>query len=105
MDGEKYTEDDVMEVAIEGGAEDVSSQDGIIEVTTAPEDFENVLNALAAKEFETMSAQISMVAEAEVSLDNDGTGKALRLIDKLEENDDVQNVYSNINIPDGFEQE
>jgi YebC/PmpR family DNA-binding regulatory protein len=102
MDGEKYTEDDVMEVAIEGGAEDVSLQDGIIEVTTAPEDFENVLNALQAKEFETMSAEISMVAEAEVSLDNDGTAKALKLIDKLEENDDVQNVYSNIAIPEGF---
>ncbi|MCL2805644.1 MAG: YebC/PmpR family DNA-binding transcriptional regulator [Treponema sp.] len=103
MDGDKYTEDAVMEVALEGGAEDVSSQEGIIEVTTAPEDFESVLNALQSKEFETLSAQISMVAEAEVTLDNDGTAKALRLIDKLEENDDVQNVYSNIAIPEGFE--
>jgi len=103
MDGEKYSEDQVMEVAIEGGAEDVSLQDGIIEVTSAPEDFESVLNALQAKEFETMSAQVSMVAEAEVTLDNDGTAKALKLIDKLEENDDVQNVYSNIAIPEGFD--
>jgi len=103
MDGEKYTEDQVMEVAIEGGAEDVSASDGIIEVTTAPEDFESVLNALNEKEFETMSAQVSMVAEAEVTLDNDGTSKALKLIDKLEENDDVQNVYCNIAIPDGFD--
>lgn len=103
MDGEKYTEDAVMEVAIEGGAEDVSLSDGIIEVTTAPEDFESVLNALNSKEFETISAQVSMVAEAEVTLDNDGTAKALRLIDKLEENDDVQNVYSNIAIPEGYE--
>jgi YebC/PmpR family DNA-binding regulatory protein len=103
MDGEKYTEDAVMEVAIEGGAEDVSLQDGIIEVTTAPEDFESVLNTLQAKSFETMSAEISMVADAEVSLDNDGTAKALRLIDKLEENDDVQNVYSNVAIPEGFD--
>jgi len=103
MDGEKYTEDAVMETALEGGAEDVSLQDGIIEVTSAPEDFEGVLNALQAKEFETMSAQVSMVAEAEVLLDNDGTSKALKLIEKLEENDDVQNVYSNIAIPEGFE--
>ena len=105
LDGEKYTEDQVMEAAIEGGAEDVSLSDGIIEVTTAPEDFEAVVNALSAKEFETMSAEISMVAEADVSLDNEGTAKALRLVEKLEENDDVQNVYSNINIPDGFEAE
>ena len=105
LDGEKYTEDQVMEAAIEGGAEDVSLSGGIIEVTTAPEDFEAVVNVLNEKSFETMSAQISMVAEADVSLDNDGTAKALKLIDKLEENDDVQNVYSNINIPDGFESE
>jgi YebC/PmpR family DNA-binding regulatory protein len=105
LDGEKYTEDQVMEAAIEGGAEDVSLSDGIIEVTTAPEDFEAVVNVLNEKSFETMSAEISMVAEADVSLDNDGTAKALRLIEKLEENDDVQNVYSNISIPDGFESE
>jgi len=103
LDGEKYTEDTVMEAALEGGAEDVSASDGIVEVTCAPEDFENVLNALNGRNFETMSAQISMVADAEISLDNDGVAKALRLIDKLEENDDVQNVYSNIAIPEGFE--
>jgi YebC/PmpR family DNA-binding regulatory protein len=103
LDGEKYTEDAIMEVAIEGGAEDVSLSDGIIEVTTAPEDFEDVLNALTSKEFETLNAQISMVAEAEVTLDNDGTAKALKLLDKLEEYEDVQNVYSNIAIPEGFE--
>jgi YebC/PmpR family DNA-binding regulatory protein len=105
LDGEKYTEDQVMEAAIEGGAEDVALSDGVIEVTTAPEDFEAVVNALTGKSFETMSAEISMIPEADVSLDNDGTAKVLKLIDRLEENDDVQNVYSNINIPDGFESE
>jgi YebC/PmpR family DNA-binding regulatory protein len=105
LDGEKYTEDAVTEAAIEGGAQDVSLSDGIIEVTSEPEDFESVLQALNSKNFETTSAQISMVAEAEVSLDNDGTAKALRLIDKLEENDDIQNVYSNLSIPEGFEAE
>jgi YebC/PmpR family DNA-binding regulatory protein len=103
LDGEKYSEDEVMEAALEGGAEDVSLQDGIIEVTSAPEDFESVLNALQTKEFETMDAQVSMVADAEVTLDNDGTAKTLKLIEKLEENDDVQNVYSNISIPEGFD--
>jgi YebC/PmpR family DNA-binding regulatory protein len=105
LDGEKYTEDQVMEAAIEGGAEDVALSGGVIEVTTAPEDFETVVNALTGKSFETMSAEISMVPEADVSLDNDGTAKVLKLIDKLEENDDVQNVYSNISVPDGFESE
>jgi YebC/PmpR family DNA-binding regulatory protein len=105
LDGEKYTEDQVMEAAIEGGAEDVALSDGIIEVTSAPEDFEAVVNALNEKNFETMSAEISMVPEADVSLDNDGTAKAIKLIERLEENDDVQNVYSNISIPAGFEAE
>ena len=105
LDGEKYTEDTVMEAAIEGGAEDVSFSNGVIEVTCAPEDFESVLNALQAKSFETMNAEISMVAEVDVNLDNEGTAKVLKLIDKLEENDDVQNVYTNISIPEGFEGE
>jgi YebC/PmpR family DNA-binding regulatory protein len=102
LDGEKYTEDQVMEAAIDGGAEDVALQDSLIEVTTSPEDFEAVMEALSAKNFETMSAEISMVAEAEVTLDNDATAKAMRMIDKLEENDDVQNVYHNMAVPEGF---
>ena len=105
LDGEKYTEDAVMEAALEGGAEDISASEGIIEVTSSPEDFEAVMNALQGKNFETMSAEISMVADAEVTLDNDATAKALRLVDKLEENDDVQNVYTNISIPEGYEAE
>jgi transcriptional/translational regulatory protein YebC/TACO1 len=52
-----------------------------------------------------MSAEVSMVADVEVALDNEGTAKAVKLIDRLEENDDVQNVYSNVEIPDGFESE
>ena len=105
LDGEKYTEDQVMEVALEGGAEDVSHQEGIIEVTTAPEDFESVMNALNEKGLETTNAEISMVPDSEVELDNEATAKVLKLIERLEDNDDVQNVYSNVGIPDGFEAE
>jgi len=105
LDGEKYTEDAVMEAALDGGAEDISTSDGIIEVTSAPEDFEKVMNALQSKNFETMSAEISMVAEAEVTLENEATAKVLRLVDKLEDNEDVQNVYTNISIPEGYEGE
>jgi transcriptional/translational regulatory protein YebC/TACO1 len=94
-----------MEAAREGGAEDGSADSGIIEVTSAPEDFEAVMESLSAKNFETLSAEISMVAEAEVTLDNDSTAKALRMIDKLEENDDVQNVYHNMALPEGFSPE
>ncbi len=105
FDGEKYTEDQIMEAALEGGAEDVTSSDGIIEVTTAPEDFEAVFNALNAKNFESMSAEISMIPDAEVALDKDATSKVMKMIDRLEENDDVQNVYHNLEIPEDYEEE
>jgi len=105
LDGEKYTEDETMEAALDAGAEDIVAADGIIEVNTSPEDFETVANALAEKGFETMSAEISMVPETEVELDKEAAAKALKLVDKLEDNDDVQNVYTNIGIPEGFEAE
>jgi transcriptional/translational regulatory protein YebC/TACO1 len=70
-----------------------------------PHVFQYPFAALQEKGFETMSAEISMVAEAEVALDNEGTAKTLKLVDKLEENDDVQNVYTNITVPEGFEAE
>jgi YebC/PmpR family DNA-binding regulatory protein len=105
LDGEKYTEDQILEAALESGAEDVALSDGVIEVTTAPEDFEGVVKALETKSYETTSAEISMIPEAPVTLDNNDTGKVLRLIEKLEDNDDVQNVYSNIEIPEGFEED
>jgi YebC/PmpR family DNA-binding regulatory protein len=103
LDGEKYTEDKVMEAALDGGAEDVALNDGVIEVSTAPEDFESVAKALEEANFETNGAEISMVPEVPVILDTSTTGKVLRLIDKLEENDDVQNVYSNIEVTDDYE--
>lgn len=105
FDGEKYSEDQIMEAALEGGAEDVSTSDGVIEVITAPEDFEAVLNALNARGFESMSAEISMIPDMEVSLDKEATSKVLKMIERLEENDDVQNVYHNLEIPEGFEEE
>ena len=104
LDGEKYTEDKVLEAALEGGADDVTLSDGVIEVTTAPEDFEAVAKALEDAKFETTGAEISMVPEAPIVLDAAVTGKVLRLIEKLEENDDVQNVYSNIEVPDDYEE-
>jgi YebC/PmpR family DNA-binding regulatory protein len=105
VDGEKFSLEKVEEVAIEGNAEDVSESDGVIEITSAAEDFEAVAKALEAASIETTSAEISMIPEAPVTLSNNDTAKALRLIERLEENDDVQNVYSNIEVPDGFEEE
>jgi len=104
LDGEKYSEDEIMEAALDGGAEDVSTSDGVIEVSSAPEDFEAVAKALETKGYETTSAEISMVPEVPVVLSSDAATKVFRLVEKLEENDDVQNVYTNIEEPEGYEE-
>jgi YebC/PmpR family DNA-binding regulatory protein len=103
IDAEKYTEDQIMEIALDAGAEDIQTNDGVIEVTTTPADFEKVLDAINAKQVETMSAEVDMISDAEVTLDKEGTSKMMKLVDKLEENEDVQNVYHNVAVPDDYE--
>lgn len=102
-DSEQYSEDDILEVALEAGAEDVSTQGGAIEVDTAPDDFDTVLGALEERGFEHETAEITMVPESTISLDEDGTRKAIRLIELLDDHEDVQNVSTNLDIPDDFE--
>ena len=104
-DASVVNEDAMMEAALEAGADDVSNDDGVITVTTDPINFEKTLEALQAKGFESLSAAISMVPDTYSTLDADTTRKVLKLVDKLEENDDVQNVYTNLDIPEGFEEE
>jgi YebC/PmpR family DNA-binding regulatory protein len=100
---EKFTEEEIFEVALEAGASDVSTQGDTIEVVCEPEEFEAVLNSMQGAGFEHESAEIAKIPEAQISLDADGTRKALKLIELLEDNDDVQDVSSNIDIPDDFD--
>ena len=102
-DAEVVSEEAIMEAALEAGAEDIATEDGVITVTTDPNDFASFLEALQEKGFESVSAAVSMVPDTYVALDADTTQKALKMIDKLEEDDDVQTVSSNIEIPEGFE--
>lgn len=104
LDGEKYAEDKVMELALEGGADDIVNEDGEIVVYTSPEAFEAVLNAITAGGMETDGAEISMVPESYVTPDKDSASKVQKLIDKLEESDDVQNVYHNAELPEEAEE-
>jgi YebC/PmpR family DNA-binding regulatory protein len=102
---ENYSEEEIFEVALEAGASDVSTEGDTIEVTCEPDDFENVLAAMQKAGYEHENAEIAKVPEARVMLDNEKTQKVLRLIDLLDDNDDVQEVSSNIDIPDDFEPE
>jgi YebC/PmpR family DNA-binding regulatory protein len=101
-DASKYKEDDILAVAIDAGAEDVSSDADSIEVTTTPEDFEAVVKALEAKGFQHSMAEIARVADTNVTMDNDKTQKALKLVEHLEDHEDVQSVATNLEIPAGF---
>ena len=101
-DASKYKEDDILAVAIDAGAEDVSNDGDSIEVTTSPEDFEAVVKAMEAKGFEHNGAEIARVADTNVTLENDKTEKALKLVEHLEDHEDVQSVATNLEIPAGF---
>ncbi|MAL96460.1 MAG: YebC/PmpR family DNA-binding transcriptional regulator [Haliea sp.] len=94
-------EEQVMEVALEAGAEDVESfEDGSIDVTTAWEDFSAVKTALEEAGLEIAGGEVTMVPSTTVPLDADGAASVLGLVDMLEDLDDVQNVYTNADIPD-----
>lgn len=104
-DASKYSEDDILEAALENGAEDVSNEDGTIEVTTSAADFANVLEALQAAGFEQESAEVEKIADTTVQLDTDRARKVMKIVDKLEELDDVQQVSTNLDLPDDYEDE
>ena len=94
-------EDAIMEAALDAGAEDVISQDnGSIDVWTTPEEFNQVNAAMREAGFEPVSAEISMQAATEVQLALEEAEKVVRLVDMLEDLDDVQNVYTNADFSD-----
>lgn len=94
-------EDRLMELALEAGAEDiVTHEDGSIEVLTAPEDFGAVRDRLAAGGLAPETAEITMRASTSTTLEQDAAESMIRLLEMLEDLDDVQKVYSNAEIPD-----
>ena len=96
---EGIDEDALIEAALEAGANDViTNDDGSIDVMTSPEDYLAVKTALIAAGFEPDNAEVTMQASTHTELDSEDAEKMLRLIDRLEDLDDVQNVYSNADI-------
>lgn len=92
-------EDAIMEAALDAGAEDViANDDGSIDVFTTPEDFAKVKQAMQDAGLEADHAEISFEASTKAEMDQDGAEKLMRLVDALEDLDDVQEVYSNAEI-------
>ncbi|MBQ3892101.1 MAG: YebC/PmpR family DNA-binding transcriptional regulator [Mailhella sp.] len=104
LEKEKYPEEDaVMNMALEAGADDVIDSDDVWEVRTSMADFNAVRETLEEQGVEMAEAQLSMVPRVLVPIDAETAQKLFRITDALEELDDVQNVYTNADIPDDFE--
>ena len=89
------SEDDLMMIALEAGAEDFSAEDEVYEITTDPSDFSNVREQLEKEGLEFLEAEVKMVPTTTVELTEEQGEKMQRLIDNLEELDDVMDVYHN----------
>jgi len=98
IDGEKTTEDQLMDIGLEAGADDIRDHGGTWEVLSAPEAHEAVMAALEKAGITTESAEIAMIPKNTVKLEGKNAQSMLRLYEALEEHDDVQNVYGNYEV-------
>lgn len=96
-------EDALMEIALEAGAEDVREDGSNFEIITAPEEYETVKEAIDTAPIATIAAEITMLPQTMTALDGKDALKMIKLIDALEDCDDVQKVYTNADIPDDLE--
>ncbi len=100
QEGREVTEDDVLEATLEAGAEEVNDLDDTFEVLSEAGDLVGVRSALQEAGLDYDSAEAQWVPSMEVTVDGDTAPKVMRLIEALEDLDDVQNVYGNLDIPD-----
>jgi YebC/PmpR family DNA-binding regulatory protein len=100
IDKKEIDEDTLMELAIDAGAEDVREEGGEFHVVTVPSAFFNVKEAIDKKGIKCLEAKVTMIPQTTVGLEGSKAEQMLRLMEKMEDNDDVQNVYANFDIPD-----
>lgn len=94
----RYNEDDLMTIALDAGAEDMRDEDDTFEIITAPEDFEMVRARLVENGIEPLRAEISRIPQSTVPVEGKEAEQVLRLMEGLEDHDDVQHVYANFDI-------
>ena len=100
QEGRAVTEDDVLEATLDAGAEEVNDLDESFEVQSEATDVVSVRTALQGAGIDYDSAEVEFVASMDIPVDKDGAAKVFRLVDALEDLDDVQNVFSNVDVPD-----
>ncbi len=96
----KADEDNLMSLALEAGAEDIKSDESNYEIITTPHDFENVKNKVKENGIEMALSEVTMVPQSYIRLEGKEAEQMLRLMEALEDHDDVQKVYANFDIPD-----
>jgi len=92
-------EDELMELALEAGADDLVTSDATYEITTSPQEFSTVRQAITDRGLQPEVAEITRLPQALVKLEADVARRALALLDELQDHDDVQNVYTNLDVP------
>lgn len=97
---DKIDPDELALAAIDAGAEDVKIEEGYVEIYTLPAEMEKVMKNLEKKNITIESSELVMVPKSLVQLDEKSAAQALKLLERLEEIDDIQNVYTNADIPD-----
>lgn len=100
IDSDKVDEDKLMEIALNAGAEDMQRNEDVFEITTLPEDLESVREAIEKEGIEISLAEVSRIPQTTVKLEGKHAEQMLKLMEKLEDHDDVQNVFANFDIPD-----
>ncbi len=99
-------EEEMMMLALDAGAEDMKAEDDVYEIYTAPSDFSAVREALEAQGLTFLTAEVDMIPQNTVAVPDEDTLKAVqKMLEMLEENDDVQNVYHNAELPEEAEEE
>ncbi|MBO6262766.1 MAG: YebC/PmpR family DNA-binding transcriptional regulator [Clostridia bacterium] len=98
-------EDTMMEVALDAGAEDVITSDDAFEIRTAPSDFSSVRKYLEEKNYTFLEAEVMMIPNDKVTLDEHQTETFQKMLDAFEEHDDVQEVYHNVDLPEEEEED
>ncbi len=97
---EEVDPDQLVEVALEAGAEDIKEEDGEIEVTAPPDQFQVIKDAFDEAQLSYQLAEVTMIPQNTVALEGKKAEQALRLVEALEESDDVQRVFANFDIPE-----
>jgi len=100
VDAAKVDEDKLMTIALDAGAEDLQREEGVFAVSSAPKDFEKVRDRIVKGGIQPLSAEITMLPKSTVKLEGKHAEQMLRLMEELEEHDDVQHVYANFDIPE-----